>query len=117
MQNSKTSSTENQQSTPTGTSLTLQSAEETLNKNSSTSYEPIENSPFIIVQDNSTEQTNWFIATGKAKLSKLYPTKEQAMSALKPDNEFWNIIFHLIVYTHQVIAEDVAKSLTREIQK
>lgn len=65
--------------------------------------EKVPNTPFEIV---GNEETGYFLALGRYKLSQPTPTIDEAYAKLI--DEQWNIILNLVTLTHEVILNEMA---------
>lgn len=71
-------------------------------KHTSSSYEPIQNSPFVMVGRDG----QYFVGFGKYRITENAPSKEEALEEL--ENNKWNVIANIaIIVTSEAMEKEV----------
>ena len=74
-------------------------------KHTSSSYEPIQNSPFVMVGKDG----QYFVGFGKYRITEIAPNKEEALEELEINK--WNVITNIAII---VASEAMEKEMKNE---
>ena len=74
-------------------------------KHTTSSYEPIQNSPFVMVGKDG----QYFVGLGKYRITENAPSKEEALEEL--ENNKWNVIANIAII---VTSEAMEKEMKNE---